>query len=316
MYRVDTIAVIGGVKRTPQGGLDIPANLTRTGVLTYRRADGSIQRELRLPEEVFQQASLETLAGAPLTVGHPGLVTPETWQRTSVGHVADDVKQDDRFVAARVRVQASAAVKAVEAKELKELSCGYVCDIEPTAGEYQGEHYDAIQRNIRYNHVALLPKGGGRAGEEVSLRMDGAYTYDMGEDSVKYQELVAENERLKGELEGVKTRLDAATKVDIDALVTDRVALREDARTILGNELPAGDPVKAAVAKAYPKMNLDGKSDEYIHGLFTAAVVQAKAGQAAVAKTNVRIDANLAEDKVAAARKRNEERSKNAWKGK
>jgi len=311
-YRVDTISVVGSVKRTPQGGLEVPANLTRTGVLTYRRADGGVQRELRLPDEVFSSASLDTLRGAPLTVGHPGLVTPETYSKTSVGHVADDVRADNQFVAAKVRVQESKAVKAVESKALKELSCGYTCDIEVASGEYQGEKYDAIQRNIRYNHVALLPVGGGRAGSEVALRLDGsAYTYGM-----DLTVLQAENDRLKGELAGAQARLDALEKLDIDALVADRVALREDASIILGKDLPEGDLVRAACAKAYPSLKLDDKSDDYLRGLFVAAVDQAKKSQAAVAKTNVRVDAAVsAEDKVAAARKRNADRAANAWQG-
>jgi len=39
-----------------------------------------------------------------------------------------------------------------------------------TAGEWEGQRFDAIQRNIRYNHVALVEAG--RAGPEVGLRLD------------------------------------------------------------------------------------------------------------------------------------------------
>jgi hypothetical protein len=58
----------------------------------------------------------------------------------------------------------------VETGKRQELSCGYTCDLDPTPGEYQGERYDAIQRNIRGNHVALVTRG--RAGPTARIRLD------------------------------------------------------------------------------------------------------------------------------------------------
>jgi hypothetical protein len=47
------------------------------------------------------------------------------------------------------------------------LSAGYELDLDPTPGEYQGRRYDAVQRNIRINHVAAVPLG--RAGTAMVL---------------------------------------------------------------------------------------------------------------------------------------------------
>lgn len=166
------------VERTPQGGLRVPANATRVGVFVYTRADGSKVRELRHPDEVFAADSLSTLAGAPVTEGHPATpVRPDNWRRLTVGHVGDEVKADGKFVAARLMIQDADAISKVERDDadpsaLRELSCGYSCQIDNTPGTWNGERYDAVQRNIRYNHVALGPKGWGRAGNEVALRLD------------------------------------------------------------------------------------------------------------------------------------------------
>ena len=157
--------------RTPSGGLRIPAFATRTGVFTYRRDDGQTVRELRHPDHVFAKESLDSMEDAPLTVRHPGKVTPEDYKSNAAGHVRD-VKQDDMYVSARVVVQDAAAIAGVTDGSLVELSCGYSCDVLPTPGEYEGEKYDSIQTNIRYNHVALGPKGWGRAGSSVALRLD------------------------------------------------------------------------------------------------------------------------------------------------
>ena len=161
------------VERTPQGGIRAPANLTRTGVFVYKRADGSEVRELRHPEEVFAEDSLATLAGAPITDLHPSKpVRPNNWRKLAIGHVGEQVKQDGKFVAAQLSIQDQAAIVAVERGDRKELSCGYSCRIDPTPGEYEGERYDQAQTNIRYNHVALGPSNWGRAGNEVALRLD------------------------------------------------------------------------------------------------------------------------------------------------
>ena len=69
------------VERTPQGGMRIPANLTRTGVFIYRRKDGTERRELREPAEVFHADSLSTLRSAPVTNLHPDrAVGPDNWK--------------------------------------------------------------------------------------------------------------------------------------------------------------------------------------------------------------------------------------------
>lgn len=166
------------VKFTPQGFAKIPAFVTRTGVFTYFKADGSKIRELRLPEEVFSESSLESLAGAPVTDLHPtedGIsipVNPSNSKKLSVGFVNEQIKQDDRFVAATLTVTDQETIDMIKAGERKEISLGYSCSVEHTPGVYNGEKYDAIQRNIIYNHAAIGPENWGRAGNEVSFRMD------------------------------------------------------------------------------------------------------------------------------------------------
>jgi len=166
-----------GVEPTPGGGLRIPAAVTRVGVLEYEDAEGNRWGEFRPADEVFAEDSLATLRGAPLTDLHPPkLVTPETWKRVAIGHVGDDVRRDGDFVAASVIVQDGLAVERVQAGERREVSCGYECDLDETPGVHEGTPYQRVQRGIRYNHLGIGPEGWGRAGSEVSLRLDGADT--------------------------------------------------------------------------------------------------------------------------------------------
>jgi len=168
---------LGKLERTPTGGVRVPARVTRTGVLVYQRADGTTVREYRPPEEVFHVDSLRSLADAAVTIAHPaaGRVTPESFRADAVGYVREGGRQDGTFVATSLAVQDAQAIARIDARDLVELSCGYSCRVDATPGTTPtGERYDAIQRAITYNHVALLPRGGGRAGRDVALRIDGA----------------------------------------------------------------------------------------------------------------------------------------------
>lgn len=171
-YRSDASA-LGNVRKTRQGGIIVPANLTRTGVFVYDYADGTRVRELRHPDEVFKAGSLETLASAPITVLHPGEVTPANYRQVNVGHVDGTPKQSGTFVAADLRVQDADTIAKVDSKELTEISCGYRCNVVLDSGTYNGELYDARQTDMVYNHVAIGPKDWGRAGSEVKIRLDG-----------------------------------------------------------------------------------------------------------------------------------------------
>lgn len=169
--RFDT-GVLDKAERTPQGGLRVPAFVTRTGIFEYKLADGTIQRELRPEDEVFHADAIATLEDAPVTDLHPtSFVNPANYRSLERGH-ARNVARKDEFVSATLVVQDADMVRAIETGERSEISLGYTCDLDFTPGEYNGEKYDAIQRNIRNNHVAVGPPKWGRAGAEVRMRLD------------------------------------------------------------------------------------------------------------------------------------------------
>lgn len=162
--------------RLDNGYLRCDAAITRVGVFEYKLADGSTRRELRLPSEVFKADSLMSFNGVALTDDHPPekLDTKNT-DKFQVGTV-NDVRVDGSYVASHVLITKEDAIKSVEGGK-NELSCGYDCELEIKPGVTSGDdglppgiHYDAIQRSIVGNHVALVKRG--RAGREVSLRLD------------------------------------------------------------------------------------------------------------------------------------------------
>lgn len=159
-------------RKMANGFLKADATFTRTGVLSYMNADGSVRKELRLPEEVFASDSLDTLELAPITREHPREpVSTGNVRQVAIGRVGH-VRQDEDKVSGSCVLEDSIAIKDVESGKRQEFSCGYWADLESVPGVHDGEHYDAIQRNIRYNHVALTEIG--RAGPKVRIHLDSA----------------------------------------------------------------------------------------------------------------------------------------------
>ncbi|MCP3660227.1 MAG: DUF2213 domain-containing protein [Bacteroidetes bacterium] len=154
------------------GFLVLPARATRTGVFKYRMSDGSVFKELRLPEEVFAYESMKTFEGKPLTNGHPPeLVTTKNSKKYMVGYTSDKVDKDGEWITTKAFVTDERTIKDIENGK-QQLSCGYECELELKTGDYMGEGYDAIQKNIRYNHLAVVALA--RAGQNARLKLDSA----------------------------------------------------------------------------------------------------------------------------------------------
>jgi hypothetical protein len=159
--------------RTPQGYLKLDAVATRTGVFVYANPDGSIRRELRHPDEVFHPDSMASLAQVTVTDLHPpGLLDASNTAQYARGFTGETVTREDRFLTVPTVITDQALIADVEAKRKQETSCGYSCALVMDAGVFEGERYDARQTNIRYNHLAVVPRG--RAGPDVRLRLDAA----------------------------------------------------------------------------------------------------------------------------------------------
>lgn len=168
---------------TKSGFINAYAIVTRTGVFKYLNADGSIRRELRHPDDVFKQDSLETLRRIPITVNHPSeLVNSDNANRYQVGSTGDNFAVDGQFVMASLCVHQKSGIDAIENGK-SQLSLGYEIDLLDEVGEYNGEQYDARQTNIEYNHLAIVDLA--RAGKEASIKMDSGDIISVSSDIIK-----------------------------------------------------------------------------------------------------------------------------------
>lgn len=153
---------------TDEGYLVDHPILTSCGIFEYTNPDGSVRRELRLPEYVFDEESLKTYKGKPIIITHDaGVVDKNNVDREQVGTILSEGIRDGEDVRAEIIIHDTDAMKK---SGLKELSLGYNLVLLEEPGVWNGEHYDAIQTQIVINHLAIVASA--RAGEQARLNID------------------------------------------------------------------------------------------------------------------------------------------------
>jgi hypothetical protein len=84
--------------RTSDGFLKGRAVVTSVGVFTYQNKDGSFTRELRLPEEVFNADSLESMKMKPVANDHPTeKITDENVKKYQVGSLGSNPSSNNQI---------------------------------------------------------------------------------------------------------------------------------------------------------------------------------------------------------------------------
>lgn len=304
---------LGAVESTPQGGIRVPATVTRAGVFPYRLPDGSVRREYRPPEEVLAPESLATLKAAPVTEDHPAdPVTPANWRAVAVGHVGEGVQANQDRVDAPLVIQDQGTIQKVNGGSLRECSCGYSCDLELSPGVTpSGEEFDAVQRAIRYNHVAIGPSGWGRQGPTVAMRLDSGDAIEERADAVEKETINGVeyvvgspewSKAIRGQRDGLQGRVDAAEKTAkttpaVDPKVIHAAAQKRADLLVTAHQVAAKKGIKldaAAVAEASndglalqlitmldPDFPVDGKSPDYLAGALTMMVRSLLEGEVA-----------------------------------
>jgi len=211
-------------RMTKEGYIRADAVVTRVGVFLYRNTDGSERRELRLPDEVFNKDSLESMKMIPVTNTHPQgrFVDAENSKDLQIGTTGETITHDEKFVTSSVVINRKDGVEAVK-RGRRELSLGYNAQVEFTDGIWNGERYDAIQRNIIYNHLAIVDEA--RAGSSAALHLDeadvnltnhkpkGGNMPNMTINGIQYeaaQEVINDHARLTKDNADLKIKLDTA----------------------------------------------------------------------------------------------------------
>jgi len=152
------------------------SNITKEQVVPYAGDTIPGWQELGLkPKAIYQiyrpaaeiEKAVDTFNGLPLSLDHWEMDAANMPKDKIVGSLGTDAAFDAPYLTNSLTVTDADAIKRIENGEFRDLSAGYLCDVEMIDGMFDGKHYDGVMKNIRGNHVALVREG--RAGHDVRV---------------------------------------------------------------------------------------------------------------------------------------------------
>lgn len=185
------------------GWFEIKANpIGKAGVFPYKGSSiglsGSeadkIFMVFRPPEELGSPDCLNSFRLLPWIDNHVMLgpvmqeQTPNAMaaeKKGIQGVIGENVFFKDNTLFANIKVFSSTLAALIEAGK-RELSAGYQCAYELVSGVWEGQRYDAVQRNIRGNHLALVNEG--RMGPDVAVMDHLTFSLDAKEIDIMAEE--------------------------------------------------------------------------------------------------------------------------------
>lgn len=307
--------------------VDTPV-VARLGVQVYYMEDGSTVREFRPAEEVFKEESLASYQGKPMTLDHV-FVNSDNAKDVVVGSVSGKAEALGSTVVAPIVIYSQQAIDEARAGNAKELSVGYSAFVDntpgwgdPATGKYvlksdaqesdvdpDWQEFDAIQRDIKVNHLAMVYRG--RAGI-AKLNMDGQqenpYTDDVKSNieekdmtvkikidsaevevskdvadhiakldsaieaqKAKVDTVEAERDALKAKVDGIPTEIEKAVKAaKADAEALAALVTVATEAGVKADGLDAKG-IKVAYVKEVSGLDVSEKSDAYIDAAFDIA---------------------------------------------
>lgn len=318
MFLTDKVSV-GRVRRTGDGYLVADAKVARTGIQQYLgselgRPDMPVVRVYRPPDEVFSDDAMHSYAYRPVTIEHPAkMVDATTWKAVAAGQTGGEIQQEGKFVRVPLVLMDAAAIKAYEDGK-RELSMGYSAEIVFRDGVTpDGQPYDAVQTQLRMNHLALVDRA--RGGSELRIgdgrtpggkdRADNHSPKENPMSDIKTRTILVDGlsvettdagaqaiAKLQGQLNDAKTASDklvtdhAAALADKDKAIAKLEAERDDlkGKALTDAALDARVQARAdllTTAKAIHDADYTGKSDADVRkaavvGKLGASVVDGK----------------------------------------
>ncbi|OTA14606.1 phage protein [Xenorhabdus vietnamensis] len=169
------------------GWLEVKDNpITKVGVFDYLGSEigapvaDQIYKVLRPQEELENIATINSFKLMPFVDEHEMLgkeATPAE-KKGIEGVIGESVYFDYPYLKGNIKILSNSALNQIHSGKI-ELSPGYSCRYDFTPGTFDGEHYDAIQRDIRANHLALVEEG--RTGPDVAVQDQRIITIDTKE---------------------------------------------------------------------------------------------------------------------------------------
>lgn len=162
---------------TDDNGFITVANnpISKVGVFPYMGKEigasdpNKIYKVYRSEEELSAPDTIESFKLVPFIDEHAmlGNYGMAAEKKGIQGVIGSDVFYEAPYLKGNLRIYSEATKSLIKNGKI-ELSPGYLCRYDFTEGVFNGEKYDAIQRDIRGNHLALVEEG--RTGPDVAVQ--------------------------------------------------------------------------------------------------------------------------------------------------
>lgn len=144
--------------------------IAKAGVFEYLGREISDKLPLTEIYKVYRpweelEKSAKDFEGMPVKFGHEW-VQPEK-RDIKIGAVSGEVKLEEPYLVADIKIYDKGAIEEITQKGVVDLSPGYRAYYKAESGEYNGEKYEFVQEDIKYNHLAIVENG--RSGKDVRI---------------------------------------------------------------------------------------------------------------------------------------------------
>lgn len=158
------------------GWLEVKDNpISKVGVFDYLGAEinapepDRIYRVYRPEEELRSEETINSFRLMPFIDEHEMLgenATPAE-KKGIQGVIGENIWFDYPYLRGNIKILSNSALRNIRGGKI-DLSPGYRCRYDFIPGNFDGQPYDAVQRHIRANHLALVDEG--RTGPDVSVQ--------------------------------------------------------------------------------------------------------------------------------------------------
>ncbi|MCG4266946.1 DUF2213 domain-containing protein [Acetobacter senegalensis] len=167
---------MGSVRTTDvEGRLRVAATpISKANICPYMGREIPSSRELGLdPERIYQmlrdpdelKKAAASFNGLPVLEEHYHVTAANPRRDLVVGTTGNEATFDAPYLMNSLVIWDGDAIDRIKTGEQRELSSAYRYRADMTPGEYEGEKYDGVMRDIVGSHVAVVPSG--RAGPDV-----------------------------------------------------------------------------------------------------------------------------------------------------
>ena len=164
-------------EKGPEGFLRCRARVLRSCIMPYAKTElagcpdesPDVVNMLVALDTMASPDSLRSLEGAQIVDWDHKWLGTDNVQELTRGNVAGKPLVDGPFLQVDLLVTNPQTIKDIEEGKIGEISAAYHAESIFEPGDWDGERYDARQTKIRYNHIAIIPSGCGRAGQDVRI---------------------------------------------------------------------------------------------------------------------------------------------------